>query len=420
MHAFNTTRPESGRRMAFEKLSFPNPDGLTLGARLDLPQNGTPRAYALFAHCFTCTKNLRAVGNIAGALTDRGIAVLRFDFTGLGESEGDFADTNFTTNVADLVAAAEYLGAEYESPQLLIGHSLGGAAVLQAAGGIPSVRAVATIGAPSDPGHVLNMLEGRREEIERDGEAEVMLAGRPFTIRKQFLDDLESGGMDGRIRDLKRALLVCHGPFDNTVGIDNAQHIFVTAKHPKSFVSLDRADHLMSNEEDSRYAGRIIAEWAGRYLAEPPAAASLESPTDGDLVVHTGPKGYRTEIRVDGHHLIADEPEDVGGTDLGPSPYDLLNASLGSCTSMTLRMYAGRKEWPLDGIEVRLRHEKVHAEDCEKCETETGKVDRIVRTIRLEGNLTDEQRSRLLEIADRCPVHRTLHSEIEVLTHLAE
>ena len=408
--------------MSFRKLSFPNADGLELGARLDLPDSRKPRAFALFAHCFTCTKNLKAIGGIAGALNDRGIAVLRFDFTGLGESEGDFADTSFTTNVTDLVAAAGFLSKEFEAPQLLIGHSLGGSAVLQAAADIPSVRAVATINAPGEPGHVLRALGDQVHEIERKGEAEVTIGGRPFRIRKQFLQDLRQASMEERIANLKRPLLVCHAPLDNIVGIDSAQQIFVAAKHPKSFLSLDNADHLLSRERDSRYTGRLIAEWATRYLR--PSEANTpdreESDIDCDTRVRTGATGYCTDIRVGAHQLVADEPIDVGGTDLGPSPYDLLNAALGACTSMTLRMYADRKEWPLQDIRVRLRHEKIHAEDCKQCETETGKVDRITRTITLEGDLGDEQRARLLEIADRCPVHRTLHSEVDVVTRLAD
>jgi len=260
--------------------------------------------------------------------------------------------------------------------------------------------------------------ENHRERIEQDGEAEVRLAGRPFKIKKQFLDDLESAGMNSRIADLKGALLVCHAPMDNTVGIQNAQHIFSTARHPRSFLSLDDADHLLSNERDSRYAGRVIAEWANRYLDQPVQQTAVDHGQEG-VRIRTGASGYRTDIQVGSHHLIADEPAQVGGTDLGPSPYDYLNAALGACTSMTLRMYADRKKWPLEGVGVHLTHAKIHAEDCEQCETETGKIDRINRVIDLEGNLTEEQQARLIEIADRCPVHRTLHSEIDVQTSLA-
>jgi uncharacterized OsmC-like protein/alpha/beta superfamily hydrolase len=407
--------------MRSQKLTFHNADGMELAAHLDLPVDGRPRAYALFAHCFTCSKNLRAVGNIARALTQDRIAVLRFDFTGLGESEGDFADTNFSSNVADLVAAAQFLEAEYSAPKLLIGHSLGGAAVLQAAHSIPSVAAVVTIGAPADPGHVAHLLESSREEIEREGKAVVKLAGRGFTIKKQFLDDLEASRMQDTIRTLKRALLVCHAPLDNTVGVDNAREIYLAARHPKSFLSLDTADHLLSSPEDSLYAGRAIAAWASRYVGTLlPEEGRALVPDEDRVVARTGREHYTTEIVAGGHGLLADEPIAVGGADRGPSPYDLLLAGLGSCTSITLRMYADRKEWPLEEIRVHLTHDKVHAQDCAHCETREGKLTRIQREVELIGPLSTEQRERLLEIANKCPVHRTLHEEIWVESFLRE
>ena len=407
--------------MKSQRLTFQNQQGETLAARLDLPANGQVLEYAIFAHCFTCSKNLRAIGNINRALTLNGIAVLRFDFTGLGESEGDFADTNFSSNVADLVAAADFLDKAYEAPKLMIGHSLGGAATLLAAGQIASVEAVVTIGAPCDPDHVTQLLESKREEIEETGEAEVNLAGRKFRIKKQFLDDLEGQTMRQSIRGLKKPLLIFHSPIDNTVGIENAGAIFDAALHPKSFVSLDEADHLLSNEDDSRYTGSVIAAWARKYIdlqdkKEPVALAAEE----GIVVVQTGAEGYYTEVSAGGHPLVVDEPVSYGGTDLGPSPYQLLSASLGSCTSLTLRMYADRKEWPLESVTVRLKHEKIHAKDCEDCKSENGKVDVIDREIELEGKLSPEQRQRLLEIADKCPVHKTLHSEIKVRTRLRD
>lgn len=407
--------------MKSQKLTFHNVDGMELAAHLDLPVDGKPRACALFAHCFTCSKNLRAVGNIARSLTQDRIAVLRFDFTGLGESEGDFADTNFSSNVADLVAAAQFLEAEYGAPKLLIGHSLGGAAVLHAAHSIPSVTAVVTIGAPADPGHVAHLLESSREEIEREGKAVVKLAGRGFTIKKQFLDDLEATHMQDAIRGLKRALLVCHAPLDNTVGVDNAREIYLAARHPKSFLSLDTADHLLSNQEDSLYAGRAIAAWASRYVGTLlPEEDRPLVPEEDRVVARTGREHYTTEIVAGGHGLLADEPIAVGGADRGPSPYDLLLAGLGSCTSITLRMYADRKEWPLEEIRVHLTHDKIHAEDCAHCETREGKLTRIQREIELIGPLSTEQRERLLEIANRCPVHRTLHEEIWIESFLRE
>jgi uncharacterized OsmC-like protein/alpha/beta superfamily hydrolase len=399
-------------------MTFPNRDGQHLAARLDLPDSATPNAFALFAHCFTCSKNLRAVANISKSLTDAEIGVLRFDFTGLGESEGDFSDTNFSSNISDLVDAAAYLDSEYRAPAILIGHSFGGAAVIQAANAIPSALAVATIGAPSEPSHVTHLLTDNREVLEAEGEAQVTLGGRSFKIKKQFLDDLEETEIQESILKLRRALLIFHSPVDNTVGIDNASQIYLAARHPKSFVSLDQADHLLSNEKDSLYVGSVIAAWARRYI-ETVSPPEEDSESSGDWVeVRTGRDHYRTEITADRHSLLADEPTEYGGTGTGPSPYDYLLASLGSCTAITLRMYADRKKWPLDRITVRLKHDKIHATDCEECETETGNVDQIEREITLEGDLNDEQRGRLLEIADKCPVHRTLHSEIVVKTKL--
>ena len=410
--------------MRSESIQFTNSSGDHLAARLDQPDGHDPEAFVLFAHCFTCSKNLRAVGNISRALTDRGLAVLRFDFTGLGESEGDFADTNFSSNIADLVAAADYLATNYASPRILVGHSLGGAAVLQAAHRIDSVQAVATIGAPCDPKHVGHLLEDSRAEIEATGKARVTLAGRSFTIKKQFLDDLEETRMQEVIRSLNRALLIFHSPLDNTVGIDNAARIFQDAKHPKSFISLDQADHLLTDEADSRYVGTVLTAWARKYIDVSAYATAADAadapPNDVDGVVARTGEGFRTEVAAGTHRFVADEPESIGGTDTGPTPYDLLSAALGACTSMTLRMYADRKGWPLDEASVHLKHDKIHASDCEHCETESGKIDRIERQIEVKGDLSEDQRQRLLEIANKCPVHRTLHSEIAVPTGLRD
>jgi putative redox protein len=401
-----------------ERHTFPNKAGHQLSAVLDLPDDSAPDVFALFAHCFTCSKSTRAAVNIAGSLTDAGIGVLRFDFTGLGQSEGEFADTTFSSNVDDLVSAAEFLGSSFAAPQILIGHSLGGAAVIQAAHRIADARAVVTIAAPSEPSHVRKLMAGEIDTIESEGQANVTIAGRTFTIRKQFLDDLEQTRMRDCVHDLRRALLVFHSPMDKLVGIDNATGIYEAALHPKSFVSLDGADHLLTNEMDSRYVGAVVAAWSTRYLEGPAPEASDEPPQDA-VVVHTGRARYRTRIRSGRHAYLADEPEELGGTDLGPSPYDYLLSALGACTAITLRMYADRKEWPMEAVTVTLRHEKIHAADCESCETETGKVDHIERVIQFEGPLDDDQKARLLEIADRCPVHRTLHSEIRIDTTLS-
>jgi putative redox protein len=402
--------------MAFDKVRFTNEHGDELAARLDYPTERKPAAYALFAHCFTCSKDLRAVGAISRALNRQNIAVLRFDFTGLGESEGDFADTNFSSNVEDLVVAAEYLAEHFEAPRILVGHSLGGAAVLQAAHSVPSVEAVATIAAPHDPEHVTRLLDDAVEEIKSSGKARITLAGRTFTIRKQFLEDLAATRMEETIRTLERALLIFHSPVDRTVGVENAARIFEAAKHPKSFVSLDEADHLLTSVADAEYVGTVLGAWARKYVdLEQPA----EQPSEGQVVTRTQDQ-YRTEVAAGRHALIADEPASVGGTDAGPTPYDYLLTALGSCTGMTLRMYADRKDWPLDEATVRLSHEKIHAEDCGHCDTEDGKVDRITREIELTGDLDADQRERLLEIANKCPVHRTLHSEIDVQSSLRE
>lgn len=403
--------------MRSEKLTIPNAAGRRLGARLDLPVDGNPIAYALFAHCFTCTKNLRAVTNISRALTQQGFGVLRFDFTGLGESDGDFADTNFSSNVADLVAAADHLAQVYAAPKLLIGHSLGGAAVLQAAHQIPASEAVVTIGAPANPEHVKQNFVDSLETIEATGKATVQLAGRPFTIKKQFLDDLEAHKMQETVRRLKRALLVLHSPFDTTVGIENAAEIFTAAKHPKSFITLDQADHLLRDQADSRYVGNLIGTWVQKYIARPDDSATLPTPHEDRVVVRTE-ESYTSQVLASGHGLLLDEPLAVGGNNLGPTPYDYLLAGLGGCTGITLRMYADRKGWPLEAVEVRLRHAKIHAQDCETCEAADGKIDQITRDIKLEGDLSAEQQARLIEIAEKCPVHRTLHNEINVVTNL--
>ncbi len=404
--------------MKTQRLTFKNHEDIELSARLELPIDNYPVAYAIFAHCFTCSKNLNAVSNISRTLTQNGIAVLRFDFTGLGQSQGDFSDTNFSSNVEDIVAAAEFLTSFYQAPSLLIGHSLGGAAVLMAAQHIPSIKAVATVGAPAEPAHVANQFGYQIEEIEDKGIAKVQLAGRPFTVKKQFLDDIRSTKLKTAIHNLGKALLILHSPQDGTVSINNATKIYLAAKHPRSFVSLDGADHLLTKKADSLYVGEVIASWAKRYLDLP----KIETLKTREQVVVKTEDTYTTQVKIGDHNFIADEPEKVGGNNFGPNPYELLMASLGACTTMTLRMYANRKKWDLQAITVHLNHEKTYREAAEAASSDAKpvKVDKFERILELEGDLDDKQRARLLEIANRCPVHRTLHGEVDVETKLSE
>lgn len=404
--------------MRSQKVTFDGTQG-KLAARLDLPE-GKPRAFALFAHCFTCSKDIFAASRIAAGLTEMGIATLRFDFTGLGASEGEFANSNFSSNVEDLLHAARYLEENYQPPRILIGHSLGGAAVLAAAAQVEDAMAVATIGAPYDPKHVGHHFMDHMEEIEASGEAEVQIAGRPFRIRKQFLDDLSSQEQQDRIANLKKALLVFHAPMDTTVGVENAGNIFTAAKHPKSFVSLDDADHLLSRYEDSLYVSQVIAAWATRYVPElqrDQFKPTLQAGRDATVVAETGEGLFSQFIDSAGHVLHADEPFEMGGDNLGPTPYGLLLSGLGACTSMTVRMYARRKGIPLDRVAVKLRHQKIHAEDCEDY---SGQIDDIERELELEGDMTDDEIEKLMDIADKCPVHRTLEGKVRVRTKRAE
>lgn len=406
--------------MRTEQFDFPNPEGQQLTALLQEP-TGQARDYALFAHCFTCSKDSRAARRIAEELAAHGIAVLRFDFTGLGSSEGEFANTTFSSNVADLVAAADHLRNTRRAPALLIGHSLGGAAMLAAAARIPEARAVVTIGAPSDPSHVTNLFADRVAAIRERGEGEVELAGRVFRIRRDFLDDVAEQRLLPQVGTLGKALLILHSPIDQVVAVDNAADLFTAARHPKSFVSLDDADHLLSRQRDARYAADVIAAWAQRYLPAGDEDAEADDAGSGDVVVTETRRGaFEQSVTVGRHRMLADEPVSVGGMDSGPSPYDLLLAALGACTAMTVRMYADRKELPLERVSVALRHSKIHAADCEQCETVQGQVDRIERTIAFEGALSAADRARLLQIADKCPVHRTLTSEVDIVTAVSD
>jgi len=407
--------------MPTERFQFASSEGHQLAAALDTP-DGSIHAYALFAHCFTCGKDVLAAKRIAVALAARGIAVLRFDFTGLGSSEGDFANSTFSSNVADLVRAADHLRQTRKAPAILIGHSLGGAAILAAAGQVPEAKAVVTIAAPSDPGHVTHLFKDRIEDIRTQGNVEVQLAGRPFHIKREFLDDVAEHNLMAQIAKLHEALLIMHSPTDDTVGIDNATQIFVAARHPKSFVSLAGADHLLSDRRDAAYVADVIAAWAERYV-DPVAAQPAADPGDAPrnvVVRETRASKFLQTVTTGPHQMLADEPVAAGGEDTGPGPYDFLLAGLGACTSMTMRMYADRKSLPLDRVTVTLKHSKIHAEDCAECETREGMLDQIDRVIGIEGALDADQRKRLMEIADKCPVHRTLTSEIRIVTKAAE
>lgn len=402
-----------------QKREFKGHDGNMLAARFDQP-DGPAKGYAIFAHCFTCTKDILAARRIASHLSRLGIGVLRFDFTGLGSSEGEFANTSFVSNIDDLVAAARYMDARGETPTILIGHSLGGAAVLAAAAQLPSIKGVATIGAPADAEHVLHQFQANIETIETQGKAEVVLAGRTFEIGKGFIDAARDTRLLDVVSGLRVDLLIMHGPLDKTVGIDNASRIFMAAKHPKSFISLDKADHLLTAESDARYVGEIIAAWAGRFLQadEPQGAEAIEHVR----VAETGNGKFQNTVQAGRHRFFADEPTSVGGTDTGPTPYDLLSAALGACTSMTLRMYASFKKMELGNVSVDVSHAKVHATDCETCSDDLkqsgGKIDHFTRIISVSTPVDDETAQKLVEIANKCPVHKTLEGGAHVTTEV--
>lgn len=401
--------------MKKKKVSFKGQQNHDLSAVIHFPADRKPSSFVIFAHCFTCNKNFNAVRNISLGLTKYGYAVLSFDFTGLGESEGKFSDTNFSTNLSDLVKAAEFLKENYVAPTLLIGHSLGGAAVLMAASQIDSVTAIATVGAPSQPEHVLHLIKGGISEIKKNGEAEVSIGGRPFKIKEQFIKDLQRNNEVNNLEELRKAILILHSPQDNVVSINNAQEIYRKAHHPKSFISLDGADHLLSKKEDSVYAGEIIATWAKKYLR---VEEESKPQTDSQTVAQIGAKedNFTTQILAEGHHLISDEPENIGGDNFGPSPYGLLTSALAACTAITLRMYANRKNWPVEEIEVHVDQEKRHDKDSKNCDSEEGKITFFDRKIAIKGELDAKQIKRLMEIADKCPVHKTLEDNIKITT----
>lgn len=399
------------------KIEFTGGQGDMLAGLLETPDSD-PISYVLFAHCFTCGKDIAAASRISRALVTRGFAVMRFDFTGLGSSDGDFANTNFSSNVQDLVLAADYLREHYQAPGLLIGHSLGGTAVLKAAHSIPESTGVVTIGSPSDAAHVGKQFVCDLDAIERDGEADVSLAGRKFTIKKQFIEDIREN-KDMHAGELRKALLVLHSPVDQTVSIEQAEKIFVSARHPKSFVSLDNADHLLTKKQDAEYVATTIAGWASRYVLNADAASPPRKVAGGHLLVTERDRKFSQTVQSDDHHWIADEPSSVGGSNLGPDPYEHLLAALGSCTAMTMRMYADRKKWPVEHISIELDHSRDHGADCTECDEEHKQIDVITRSISITGDdLDDEQRSRIMEIADKCPVHRTLHNKLVVKTNV--
>lgn len=403
--------------MQSQRVEFSNIKGETLSGVLETP-DGNPLGWAIFAHCFTCSKKSLAASRVARGLAARGIGVLRFDFTGLGDSEGEFATSGFSSNVSDLLAASTWMAETGRAPGLMIGHSLGGAAAVVAAGEVDTVRAVATIGAPSDAGHVVEQFKQHVPEIEAEGRAQVNLGGRPFTLSRAFLDDVRAATVLDRVKSLKKPFLILHAPGDDVVGIDNATDLFVAAKHPKSFVSLDNADHLLTGKADADFVTDVLVGWSARYLDVQAVPQSGDAQQNKVVIRETGQNGpYQNEVLIGGRRYFADEPASMGGSDTGPDPYAWVAAGLGACTSITMRMYANRKQWPVDRFTVSVDHEKRHAEDCVDCGPRD-KIDVFTRSIEIEGDLDDEARARILEIADKCPVHRTLEKGSKVETRL--
>lgn len=404
--------------MSFEKVNFKNKNNQQLEGRLELPANRHPHNYVIFAHCFTGNKNFSAVIDISRALISEGFAVLRFDFTGLGDSEGDFGETDFSHNIDDLVCAADFLSENYKSPAMIIGHSFGGIAGIYASDRIKSIKAVATIGSPADPDHIKHLLKNDLEEIQKNGKAVVNVGGRDFTIKESFLNDLDKKAYDSILEELHKPILILHSPQDKIVSIENAEKLYMAARHPKSFISLDGANHLLTDEKDAKYVGKVCASWALRYL---------EVSEEGDLVSKhevmaslDKADGFTTKMKLGNHYMTADEPKDFGGNDFGPNPYEYVSAGLSACTAMTIQLYAKRKKWALQNVEVHTNYQKEHAPDCENCEDETAKIDTFQRMIRLKGDLDQDQREKLLEIANKCPVHKTLSAKIQIKTSLTE
>ena len=396
--------------MRKRNVDFKNKNQEDLHGIIYLPNNNKPLAFVLFAHCFTCSKNLKTVKYISESLTQQGFGVMAFDFTGLGESEGDFSDTNFSHNISDLNDASEYLMENYQSPSLLVGHSLGGTACLYVAKEIESVQAVVSIGSPNNPEHVTNLLESSLEEIEEKGESKVDIGGRKFNIKKQFLDDLKERSKSDVIKDLGKSLLIFHSPQDKIVGIKNAEEIYKRAKHPKSFVSLDGASHLLTDEVDAKYVGEVIASWSKRYIKTETPSNEKSDQLKASIAQEDH---FTTQLQVRGHHLIADEPKKVDGADLGPTPGELVSAALASCTLMTLKMYAKRKEWKLGDVHIKM--------DTASEKSGKDKVHQLTRTLHFtNSDLTQEQHEKLLSIANKCPVHRMLtEQKVQVKTEIS-
>ena len=405
--------------MPTQTVKFANPKGHELSGSLQLPEFGEPIAYVLMAHCFACTHKTKAGTYIARAMVKEGFAVLRFDFSGLGQSAGDFADTNFTTNVDDLVAAADYLRENFKAPEILVGHSLGGTAVIEASKRVPECVAVSSIASPADPEHVTHLIQDQMQCIIDTGQANVTLDGKKQTIKKQFIDDLKAQKIEETLRNLDRALLIFHSPMDEIVSIEHAKLMYQKALHPKSFVSLDNANHMLTNRNDAEYVGTVLAAWAAKYLqADDENEDEVEyKPKSGEVSAAIGKTKYITQVKTQNHAWYADEPASLGGKNKGPTPFELLAASLGTCTSITLRMYADRKKWPLDTVNTVVTSEHSHPQ---KAKGEDREPHRFTRVIHVTGDLNDEQRGRLIEIANMCPVHRILEGTIETETVLGE
>lgn len=399
------------------EVSFKKSSSKVLKGVLELPTNKKPKNFVLFAHCFTCNKNFHAPSKIGKSLASKGYGLLRFDFTGLGDSEGDFEDTNFSSNVEDLIAAAEFLKKEYVAPTMIVGHSLGGAAALFASKQIDSIKCIVTINAPSNLSHVQKHFESSVDEIEQAGFANIKIGGRSFKIKKQFIKDLKSNEDASALKEIKKSLLIMHSPQDKIVSIKHAEDLYRAARHPKSFVSLDGSDHMLSTKEDSEYVGSVISAWAGKYLKEPKAP---ELETDHEVMANLGETGFTTQIIAGNHHFIADEPKKMGGSDLGPNPYELVSSGLAACTSMTIQMYARRKKWTVENVETHVSYSKKHATDCADCENKKAKIDNFEREISIKGDLDKKQLKRLMEIADKCPVHKTLSAQAQITTKLTD